>query len=264
MKTSIIYKAGCLVAVALCFQNCAIIRPGEIGIKQKLGVIKGKPIQQGVRWFNPFTSKVVKINVRTVESFNNLPLPTKEGLSVNTEISLLYHVKPEAANDVYQKFGTNYEEVMVLSNFRATAREISARYYAKELYATERNKVEAAIAEELRNHISQYGFVIDAVLLKDIILPPQMVQAIQDKVNAEQSVLKMDFVIAQQKKEAERRIIEAEAIKKSQDIINSSLSDKQLQYNHIEMLKSLINSPNSKVIITDGKAPQVMMDTNGK
>jgi len=263
MKTTILTKAVALTATAFLLQQCAVIRPGEIGIKQTLGKIKGNPIAQGVKWYNPFISHVVKINVRVVESFNTLPLPTKEGLSVNAEISLLYHVKPEAASDVYLKFGTNYEEVMVLSNFRATAREISARYFAKELYATERNKVEKAIAEELSDHISKYGFVVDAVLLKDIILPPQMVQAIQDKVNAEQSVLKMDFVIEQQKKEAERKIIEAEAIKKAQNIINESLTEKLIQYNNIEMLKSLTNSPNSKIIITDGKSPQLMTNIEG-
>jgi prohibitin 1 len=249
---------------ALMVQSCAVVRPGEIGIKQRLGVIIGKPIQAGTKWYNPFTCRIVKINIRTVEVFNTLPLPTKEGLSVNTEISLLYHVKPEAANDVYIKFGTNYEEVLVLSNFRATAREISARYYAKELYATERNKIEKAIADELSTHISGYGFVVDAVLLKDIILPKQMVQAIEDKVTAEQSALQMDFVIQKQKKEAERMIIEANAIKDAQKIINESLSDKLLQYNNIEMLKSLVNSPNSKIIITDAKSGSnvpIMLDT---
>ena len=99
MKTTIA-KAAALCAVGILFQQCAIVRPGQIGIKQTLGVIKGKPFLQGVKFFNPFVSKVIKINVRTVECFNNLPLPTKEGLSVNTEISLLYHVKPESANDV--------------------------------------------------------------------------------------------------------------------------------------------------------------------
>lgn len=95
------------ICLSFLFQQCAIIRPGEIGIKQTLGKIKGKPIVQGVKWYNPFSSRIVRINVRTVECFNTLPLPTKEGLSVNTEISLLYHVKPEAANDVYLKFGPN-------------------------------------------------------------------------------------------------------------------------------------------------------------
>ncbi len=253
-KLNLIYLSVLLFLVSL-IQSCAIIRPGEIGIKQTLGKIRGLPLPQGVNFYNPFASKIIRINVRTVESFNNLPLPTNEGLSVNAEISLLYHVMPDSANSVYMRFGSNYEEVMVLSNFRATAREISARYVAKELYATERDKVEKAIADELRSDISKYGFVVDAVLLKDIILPPQMVQAIQEKVNAEQSALKMDFVILQQKKEAERRIIEAEGIKKAQDIINSSLSDKLIQYNSIEMMRSLSNSPNAKVIIMDGKSP---------
>ena len=255
MRNSKLKTVFAMLSICIFFQQCAIIRPGEIGIKQTLGKIRGLPLSQGVNFFNPFASKIIRINVRVVESFNVLPLPTKEGLSVNTEISLLYHVKNEAVNEVYMKFGTNYEEVMVLSNFRATAREISARYFAKELYATERDKVEKAISDELSRHISQFGFVVDAVLLKDIILPPQLVQAIQDKVNAEQSSLKMEFIITQQKKEAERKIIEANGIKTAQDIINSSLTDKQLQYNHIEMLKSLVNSPNTKVIITDGKSP---------
>jgi regulator of protease activity HflC (stomatin/prohibitin superfamily) len=251
------------IIVSVLFHQCAIIRPGQIGIRQQLGVIKGAPIKQGVRFYNPFISRIVKINVRTVEIFNNLPLPTREGLSINAEISLLYHIKSDSANGVYTKFGTNYEEVIVLSNFRATAREISARYYAKELYATERKTVENEIAEDLRSSIVKYGFIVDAVLLKDIILPPQMVQAVQDKVVAEQAVLKMEFIIQQQKKEAQRRIIEAEGIRRAQNIIDSSLTTKLLQYNNIDMLKSLMNSPNAKIIITDGKAPQIFTNTEG-
>ncbi|HWY38242.1 MAG TPA: prohibitin family protein [Bacteroidia bacterium] len=253
MNTKIFYT-GC-AALALCAVSCRVVRPGEIGIKQTLGKMHGGSRQPGSVFFNPFTTRVVKINTRVVESFQTLPLPTKEGLSVNAEISLLYHIKPEEASNVYQKFGTNYQEVMVLSNFRATAREISARYFAKELYATERQKVEKAIADELKLHIEQYGFMVDAVLLKDIVLPQQIMQAIESKVQAEQDALKMDFIIDKQKKEAERQRIEAEGIKAAQDILSSSINDKILEYNRIKMYQSIMNSPNAKVIITDGKTP---------
>jgi prohibitin 1 len=244
-------------------QSCMIIRPGETGFKQRLGVIKGSTLSQGIKFYNPFTTTIISMNVRTIEVFNTLPLPTKEGLSVNAEISLLYHINPESVINVYTRFGRNYQDVMVLSNFWATARNISARFFAKELYASERTKVEKAMLDELSNHISQFGFVVDAVLLKDILLPKQMVQAIENKVTAEQAALQMEFVIQKQKKEAERLIIEATAIKQAQDIINSSLSENQLQYNQIEMLKSLVNSPNSKVIITDSK-PQVFLGASDK
>jgi regulator of protease activity HflC (stomatin/prohibitin superfamily) len=245
---------GCLIAT-ISITSCRVVRPGEIGIKQTLGKMHGGSRQPGSVAFFPFTTKVIKINTRTVESFQALPLPTKEGLSVNAELSLLYHIRPEEASNVYQKFGTNYQEVVVLSNFRATARAISANYYAKELYAIARQKVEKAILEELKAHIEQYGFVIDAVLLKDVVLPPQIMASIESKVQAEQDALKMEFVIDKEKKEAERKRIEAEGIKAYNDIVTQSLNDKILENNRIKMYEALMRSGNSKVIITNGTSP---------
>ncbi len=239
----------------LFLSNCSIIRPGEMALKQTLGKLKQKPYSAGeMIFFNPFLSKVISINIRTVEIYETLPLPTKEGLSVDAQITLLYHVKTESAKDVYTNFGTNFQNVIVQSNFLATAREVSSRYFAKELYAIEREKVEKVIADELTSHIGNKGFVVDAVLLKDIILPPALSQAIMDKVNAEQASLQMEFLITKQKKEAERLIIEAQGIKIAQTIIDSSLSNKMLQYKNLEIMKGLITSPNAKVIITDGKS----------
>lgn len=257
MKNKLFYVLPFIGIILL--HSCAIVRPGEVGFRQRLGTIKGENITSGVRFYNPFITKVVKMNVRTVEIFDKLPLPTKEGLSVVAEISFLYHINPDSVTSIYKRFGMGYEKVIVLSNFWATAREISARFSAKELYSTERIKIEKAMVDELTQSIAQYGFVVDAILLKDIDLPPQMEKAIQEKVNAEQAVLQMEFVIQKQQKEAERMIIEAEGIKNAQQIINSTLTENQLRYNQIEMLKSLVNSPNSKVIITDAKNPQVMV-----
>jgi regulator of protease activity HflC (stomatin/prohibitin superfamily) len=111
-------------------------------------------------------------------------------------------------------------------------------------------------------HIEVNGFVVDAVLLKDIDLPDQMMKAIESKVMAEQAALQMEFVIEKQKKEAERMIIEATAVKQAQDIINSSLTDKQLQYNQIEAIRSLTNSPNAKIIITSPNTGNVLINTD--
>lgn len=245
---------GCVI-VAIASTSCRVIRPGEIGIKQTLGKMHGGSRQPGSVAFFPFTTRIIKINIRTVECFQTLPLPTKEGLSVNAEISLLYHIKPEEASNIYQKFGTNYQEVMVLSNFRATAREISAGYYAKELYAIARQKVEKAISDELKAHLEQHGFVIDAVLLKDVVLPPQIMASIESKVQAEQDALKMEFVIDKERKEAERKRIEAEGIKAYNEIVTQSLNDKILENNRIKMYDGLMRSNNTKVIITNGTAP---------
>ncbi len=252
MKKTRFLSISILIVAFILLSACTTVRPGQVGLKQRVGKLMKEPLAAGAHWFNPFVTKILIINIRTVEIFTNLPLPTKEGLSVQTEITLLYHVDATAPRNVYVQFGTNYEEVIVKSNFVATAREVSSRYYAKELYAIEREKVEKVIAEELSKHISDKGFVVDAVLLKDIILPVAMSDAIQNKVNAEQSALQMEFVIQKQKKEAERLCIEAEGIRRSQQIIDSSLTPQLIEYYRTQNMKGLITSPNAKVIITDG------------
>jgi regulator of protease activity HflC (stomatin/prohibitin superfamily) len=241
--------------------GCTIVHPGEVALRQRLGRLTPDRLESGPHGFFPMFTRIVKTNVQTVELYETLPLPTKEGLSVEAQITLLYHVNPLEVRSVYTQFGRNYEQVVVLSNFLATAREVSSKYYAKELYAIERKKVEQVMKDELIDHIGQKGFVVDAVLLKDIILPQSMSNAIQDKVNAEQAALQMEFVIEKQKKEAERVRIEAEGVKNAQDIINSSLTERQLRYNQIQMLRTLVNSPNAKIIVTGdgtGKMPLIV------
>lgn len=240
--------------------SCAIIRPGEVGIKQKLGKITGDHLPAGPYVFNPFTTTVKKIPIRTVEAFNSLDVPTKEGLTVKSEIALLYHVKPEAAKDVYTKYGMNYQEVIVESNFRAVVRHIAGMYFAKELFAVDRKKIEKEIFDEISGSIWDKGFVTDAVLLKSITMPPQIFQAVENKLKAEQESLQMEFVISKQKKEADRMQIEAEAIKNYNKTISESLTEMMVKWSSIQIMKGLITSPNAKVIITDGKTPMIISD----
>ncbi len=251
-RFSLIFLLSC------CLASCTIVRPGEVALKQTLGKLSKHELPQGAHGFNPFVSRIFKINVQTVELVEPIPLPTKEGLNVDAKLVLLYHVKPEKARDVYTQYGINYERVVVETYFLATAREVTSLYEAKDLHASKRKEVESQIKIELQKNLAEKGFEVDAVLLKDVIMPPTITQAIQNKVNAEQATLEMDFVIERERKEAERLRIQAEGIKAAQQIISSSLTPQQLQYNSIEMMKGLITSPNSKIIITDGKTPTIL------
>lgn len=240
--------------------SCAIVRPGEVGLKQTLGKLNGESLSQGAFVFNPFVSTIIKIPTRTVEAYNGLDVPTREGLTVKAEIALLYHVKPESAKHIYTSYGTNYQEVIVESNFRAVVRHISASYLAKELFAVDRKKIEKEIYDEISGSIWDKGFVVDAVLLKSITMPPQIFQAVENKLKSEQEALQMEFIIAKQKKEAERMQIEAEAIKAYNRTIAESLNEMMIRWNSIQAMKGLITSPNAKVIITDGKSPMMLSD----
>lgn len=240
--------------------SCAIVRPGEVGLKQKLGRLQSESLSQGPHRFNIFTSRIIKVNTRTVEAFNTLDVPTKEGLTVKSEIALLYHVKPEAAASVYVNYGINYQEVIVESNFRAVVRHVSAMYLAKDLFAVDRKKIEKEIFDEIVEGISDKGFTVNAVLLKSITMPPQIFQAVENKLKAEQETMQMEFVISKQKKEAERMQIEAEAIKNYNRTIAESLTEMMIKWNGVQVLKGLMTSPNAKIIVTDGKSPIIVTD----
>jgi len=255
MKTGTAVLA--LLVLAL-FPGCMIVRPGEVGYLQTLGKLSEKPKLAGARPYAPMFSKPVKINIRIVELYEELLVPSREGLAVNAELSLLYRVDPNRARDIYTTFGPAYEDVVVLSNLRATAREICARYEVKELYSTDRVKIEHAIADQLRNQIGQYGFVVETVLLRDIIMPKDILAAIESKVQAEQQALAMEFAVQRQRREAERQVIEAEGVRKAQETINQALTKDALQYRYIDALKALSMSQNSKVIVMDKDASMLI------
>jgi regulator of protease activity HflC (stomatin/prohibitin superfamily) len=52
------------VFISILFASCAVVRPGEIGVKQRLGKLSEKSHAQGPVWYNPFTTKVIKTNIQ--------------------------------------------------------------------------------------------------------------------------------------------------------------------------------------------------------
>jgi len=88
MKT-IIYA----ILTLLVFTSCTVIRPGEVGVRQTFGKLKGEPVEEGLRLVNPITTTYLKVPVRTTNVEQTLLLPSKEGLTINAEVSVLYHIK---------------------------------------------------------------------------------------------------------------------------------------------------------------------------
>ena len=81
------------VMLASLMQSCAVVRQGEVGIKQRFGKFSSKPLNPGLAIINPFVTKVIKIPLQTVNREVLLDLPSKEGLTVRSEISILYHIE---------------------------------------------------------------------------------------------------------------------------------------------------------------------------
>jgi prohibitin 1 len=239
--------------------SCAVVRPGEVGIRQKLGNLSDKIHTQGPVFYNPFTSKVVKTSIQTNDLELLLSLPSKEGLSVNSQISILYRLEKGKVPDIIKNYGLGYEGI--ISNvFRSASADVCSRFFAKDMHSGMRAVIEEDIKKQMGTILYSQGIVIESVLLKSIQLPDGLSKSIERKLQAEQEAMRMEFVLQQQKLEAQRVIIEAEGTRDAQLILAQGLSEQILKLRSIEAFMELSKSPNSKVIITDGKAPFLISD----
>lgn len=243
--------------MAVLLASCAIVRPEEVGVKQRLGKLSDEIYTQGSVWYNPITTKVVKTNVQINEIELSLSLPSKEGLSVVAQISILYRIQQESVPKVIRSLGDSYE-VIISNVFRSASADVCSKYFAKDMHSGMRAEIEEAIKVKMGEILLEQGIVVSAVLMKSIQLPAGLASSIEQKLQAEQDAMRMEFILQQERLEAERKIIEATGTKDAQKILSEGLTDNIIKIRSIEAFIELSKSPNSKVIITDGKVPYLV------
>jgi regulator of protease activity HflC (stomatin/prohibitin superfamily) len=235
--------------------SCTIIKQGEVGVKRSFGKINEKPLMEGARVFNPFTTTIIKLPTRTINMEVRLPLPSKEGLTVQSEVSILYRLVGNSAPSIIENLGRSYEQVVILPIFRSAVADISSQFFAKDMHTGQRSVIEKSIKDLMTSQLTERGFVVESVLLKSIILPVGLTRAIEEKLESEQEAQRMQFVLDKERQEATRRTIEAEGIRDAQKIISEGLSPLLLRFKTIEAFNKLSTSPNAKTIITNGDQP---------
>lgn len=259
MKRSIFLYAVLLIWSGA-FTSCAVVREGEVGVKRTLGTYKDKPFEDGLRVFNPFTSTIVKVSTRTENLEVSLTIPSKEGLNIMSEVSILYNVIPKEAPEILRNIGPNYERNIILPVFRSAVADVSSRFFAKDMHTGQRAIIEEEIRQQMMKLLDGKGIVIESVLLKSIQLPGSLARAIEEKLEAEQNAQRMEFVLEQERREADRKRIQAEGIRDAQNIISQGLDPLLLQFKAIEAYLELAKSPNAKIIITEGGNTPLMFD----
>jgi len=225
-----------------------IVPAGTVGVVDFLGYVSNATLKSGVNLINPF-AKVIIFSVKTQEAKEIMNVPSQEGLGVQLEISLLFKLDPEKANEIYKTVGANYEEIILIPQFRSVVRGVTARFEAKALYTASREKLAGEIHDELQRIVGPRGITIEAAPLRQIVLPNRLTESIEQKLQAEQESQRMAFILEKEKQEAERKRIEAKGIADFQDIVSRGISDQLLKWKGIEATEKLANSQNSKIVI---------------
>jgi prohibitin 1 len=234
--------------------SCTVVRPGQAGVRQKLGKLSDNVYTQGTMFFNPFTSKIVKASIQTDNLELSLNLPSKEGLSINSQISILFRLDKDKVPSVIRSIGLNYASI-IANVFRSASADVCSKFFAKDMHSGMRADIEQSIKSKMGETLTSQGILIESVLMKSIQLPEGLAGSIERKLQAEQDAMRMEFVLQEQRLEVERIIIEARGTRDAQKIIAEGLTPEIIKIRSIEAFNQLSKSPGTKVIVTDGKTP---------
>jgi regulator of protease activity HflC (stomatin/prohibitin superfamily) len=189
------------------------------------------------------------MSIKTQELKEVAEVPSREGLILDLEVSLLYQLDPKKAPEIYKTVGKNYDSIVVEPQMRSAIREITASYDAKALYSAERDKIATEILNFFSKLTKERGIVVEQVLLRKIGLPPVVANAIQEKLRREQEAEQMKFVLQKEQQEAERKRIEAQGIADFQRIVAQGISAQLLEWKGIEATEKLAQSQNTKIVV---------------
>lgn len=260
-RRNIIIIVSVLLVFMILISSIRIVQPGYVGVQILFGNLNKKVLKNGLHFVFPFV-QVVMMDVRTQDYTMSVAKEegirkgddaitslTKDGLTISLDISVWYKLDPQKAADVYQNIGTNYVEKIVRPAIRTSIRNATVLYNVSEIFSEKREELSKKIFDELYANLYEKGIICDKILLRNIDLPMKVKNAIDEKIAAEQESQKMVYILEKEKKEKERKLIEAEGIAKAQRKISESLNRQYLQWFYIQNLKELLNTQNSKIII---------------
>lgn len=238
-----------LIVVVLLFNSFVIIDSGELGVQSLFGKVSDRTLSSGLHFVNPlvrvnrFNAKTQNYTMSAVQNEGKkvgddaIRVLSSDGLEIILDVTVLYRISPDQAPNILRQVGVDYEDTIVRPIVRTKLRDAAVYYQAIEVFSTKRDELQNRIFQSIEKDFKDRGFVLEQLLVRNIELPQSVKSAIEAKINAEQESQKYEFLLQREKKEADRKRIEAEGQRDSQAIINQSLTDKFLYYQYINQLK---------------------------
>ena len=241
------------------------IEAGQVGVKKLFGQVQSSTLSSGLHFINPLM-QVIELDIKTQNytmsgiqderkssSDDAIHVLTSDGLEVVIDLTVLYRLSPSEAPNLVKDIGIDYSDKIIRPISRTKIRDNAVYYQAIELFSTKRDEFQNRIFNSIESDFKSRGFLLEQLLVRNIMLPESVRTTIEQKINAEQEAQKMQFVLQKERQEAERKRVEAQGIADYQRIINQGLTDRQLQFEQIKAYKEMALSNNAKVIVIGNK-----------
>ncbi len=240
-----------LFVVLLFWQRIFItISAGEGGVLfQRFfgGTVVDKVYSEGFHVIAPWDT-MTKYNVRYQVINHEMFALSRKGMKIRFNLTIRYKPEYQLTGVLHQSVGPNYPEKIVIPEAEAVIRKIIGEFDATEVYSTKRALIQKIVNEAIAE-MSQRYVRIDDILITNVELPDGIREAIEVKLEERERAAAYEFKLEKEKKEAERKKIEAGGYYDYNRIIGSSLSDKLLTWRGIQATLELAGSNNAKIVV---------------
>lgn len=243
------------------------IGPGQVGVLWRASNgTQPATYGEGLHTVAPWNELYV-YDLKSMSHDEVLHVIAVNGLGIKLDASVRYHLNPAEVVTLQKEIGADYYQKILEPVLRSEARRVLGRYTPEEIYSTKRDLIEREIREGLRAKIEGKHLVLEAVLIRNVELPDAIAHAIDQKLAAEQEVLKMKYILEVAQASAEQRRVEAHGIADYNRIVSASLSPPVLEFERIQELNKLAASANAKTVVMGpgaGVSPVLVSAPSGK
>lgn len=169
----------------------------------------------------------------------------KDGLEISVTTSIRFRPTPSYLPRLHQDLGPTYVQKVIMPEVTSTVRKVLGNFNPEDIYAKDEQGLIDDLSQILRRDLNADFFHVTEFLVVELQLPDRIEQAIQRKLEAEQDMLAYKFLLAREKDEKERRIIEAEGLRAFETISGISI----LRWRAIDATEQIATSPNAKIIL---------------
>lgn len=215
----------CMMLFVGVLAACSKVPAGHVGVKvYLLGSSKGvdaEELRTGRYWigineelylFPTFTQNYTwtKNSDDSGAGDESISFQTIEGLSVNADIGISYHIRPDKVTDIFQKYRKGINEItdIYLRNMVRDALVTAASDRSIEtVYGAGKADLIAEVEQRVREQVQPIGIEIEKIYwIGELRLPQNVVAAINAKIQATQMAAQRQNEVAQAKAEADKAI----------------------------------------------------------
>ncbi|HKR63144.1 MAG TPA: prohibitin family protein [Thermoanaerobaculia bacterium] len=239
-----------IVIVAVFFDRMFVVIPvGHRGVAWSLFYGRLRDVPEGAHIVAPWT-KLYVYDIRVQELTRRLPVLTSGELQIILDTSVRYRPRTDRLGDLHRRFGPNYADKLIVQELASALQDSVGdddyRVFADPtVFSAAMNNARSRVNAQLANE----PVIVEAVRITRVTLPPEIAKAINDKLREQQLAELYVHRIDQEKREAQRKEIEATGIRRFNDIVAQSLNDELLQWRGIEATLALAKSDNAKVVV---------------